>query len=396
MSTSLRICLVVHNLPPAYTGGGLQAVTLASELKRQGHSVFFVSQTHRRLPSRGSLDGIEVYRIDADTATERRLGQTLVHTAKLTRVLLRLRASYDVVLFFNPDGGFHNSWPVIALLHVLGKRTATRMTLLSSSDPSALRRRRFGFIHVLPYRLHHRVISISTALSLSHEDVFGRSKRLALIPNGVDTSRFKPVSAERKAELRRELGLEPHVRYAVFVGRISYRKGVDTLIDAWSRIAAEHKDVRLLMIGPRADEYRNVEEAKFLGDIEQRIARYGIGDSVLWVGRTEHVERYLQASDLFLFTSRREGCPNALLEAMACGVPIVTTRIPNITEDLVSAEADGLITAPDAASFAEAVLRLLSAPGLAQRLGTRAASKADTEFSISHTAARYAQVLRFQ
>jgi glycosyltransferase involved in cell wall biosynthesis len=299
-----------------------------------------------------------------------------------------------VVLFFNPDGGLMHSWVLLPLLHILGKKTAMRMTLADSSDPSGLARRRFGRIRLLPYRLHHRVISISTALSLSYEAVFGRDRRLIRITNGVDTRRFSPASRAERDQQCRELGLDPALKYCIFVGRISHRKGVDLIVDAWRDVAARFPDARLLLVGPKRDEYRQVEDVEFIRKLEATIREHDLESSIVWTGHSDSPEQYFRVADAFLFASRREGLGNVVLEAMASAVPIVTTRLENITEDLIDAGVEGLVTTRDPREFADAIIRVLSSPELARDLGARARRKADTEFSIARTAERYLEVLR--
>jgi glycosyltransferase involved in cell wall biosynthesis len=389
-----RVCIVSANLPPLYTGGGQQAVTLGQAIAALGHEVLFVTQQHRDLPRQDRIGDLDVERVDYDASRFPGMWRTIRQVARLGRRLLALRGRFDVVLFFNPEGGFHNSWVLIPLLHLFGKSTATRMTLLDANDPAALRRKRFAWFRLMPYRLHHRVISISSALSSSFQSVFGSDRRLVYIPNGVVLDRFVPVQPEERRALRRSLGLDADLRYCTFVGRISQRKGIDILIDAWPHVMARHPGVRLVLVGPTSDEFRAALNDDFVERIRDVIRRNGLESSIIWVGRTEEPERYLQASDLFVFPSRREGCPNALLEAMACALPIVSTRIEGITEDLITPGVHGVVTPSDAGAFAHGIDALLSDPARARDMGARAHVRALEEFGIQTTARRYLDVLR--
>ena len=390
----VNVCIVGNNLYPVFTGGGVQALTLAREFRRLGHGVFFVTKKHGGLPDYDQVDGLDIYRIDYENLPPWKLATVLRQLWSLARRLWRFRDRYDVVLFFNPDGGMLHSWVIFPLLHLMGKKTATRMTLLnSSSDPVGLARKRFPTIRLMPYRLHHRVISISTALSMSYESVFGRDTRLVRITNGVDTRKFRPAEpGERDAE-RAALGLDAALTYCTFVGRIGHRKGVDLLVDAWREIAARFPNARLLLVGPTREDYRQTHEAEYIAMLDAKIQEYGIADRIVWTGKSDAVERFLRASDVFVFASRREGCPNALLEAMATGLPIVTTRIDHITDDLIRDGEDGLITAPEAGAFTAAVVRVLSSPALGAQLGWSARRRTEAEFSIGRTAEKYLATL---
>jgi glycosyltransferase involved in cell wall biosynthesis len=390
----VNVCIVGNNLYPVFTGGGVQALTLAREFRRLGHGVFFITKKHKDLSDHDRVGDIDIFRLKYENLPPWAIVRVIRQLVGLTRLLWKFRDRYEVVLFFNPDGGMLHSWVLFPLLHLLGKKTATRMTLLnSSSDPAGLARKRFPSIRLLPYRLHHRVISISTALSMSYESVFGSDSRLIRITNGVDTRKFRPADGEERLAERLALGLDPSLRYCTFVGRIGHRKGVDVLIDAWRHVAATFPDARLLLVGPTREDYREAHEAEFIAAIEAKIREYGISDSIAWTGKTDSVERYLRASDVFVFASRREGCPNALLEAMASGLPIVTTRIDNITDDLILDGRDGIITTPDATALAEGLRRVLASPTLATQLGSNARQRTEAEFSIGRTAEKYLHTL---
>ena len=390
----VRVCIVSANLPPLYTGGGQQAVTLGVALASLGHEVVFVTKRHGNLPVHDRLQGLDVLRVEYET--ERRLGITRSarQLFSLAQHFVALRRRFDVVLFFNAEGGLHNSWVILPLLHRLGKPTATRMTLVESNDPAALQRKRYSWLRMMPYRLHHRVVGISSALCSSFQTVFGSDPRLVYIPNGVDLARFRPLPVDQRAALRQKLGLHPSFRYCTFVGRVSHRKGIDILINAWRDVIARHPDARMLLVGPTFDEFRGITKDGFAERLAGTIEQYGLASTITWVGRTDEPEQYLQASDIFVFPSRREGCPNALLEAMACELPIVTTRIPKITEDLITPDVHGVVTPSDAAAFADGIIRLLSDPGAATRLGRAAYERALEEFGIDTIARRYAEMLQ--
>lgn len=389
----LRICIISANLPPLYTGGGQQAVTLGAAFHHLGHEVLFLTKRHNGLPASDHIGPLEVQRVTYETERGAGLVTTIPQVWGLCRRLIALRRRYDVVLFFNPEGGFHHSSVVIPVLHLLGKKSATRMTLVGANDPAALRGKPFSWFRLMPYWLHHRVISISTALSVSFQSVFGSDRRLVYIPNGVDLARYHPRPDAERAGARVALGLDPRVRYCVFVGRICHRKGIDLLIEAWRHVVTARPDARLLLVGPEFDEFRRATKDDFAERLRETIRRDGLGPFITWVGRTDAPERYLQVSDLFVFPSRREGCPNALLEAMACGLPIVSTRIPDITEDLITSGIHGIVTPQEPAALGAAVVRVLSDQKLARTLGQQAYRRAADEFAIDLTARKYLDVL---
>ena len=391
MASFPRVCIVVDNVPPAYSGAGQQALALAHATSDVGADTVIVGKRQRGLPAHVDSDGVEIFRVNAGSAGYSP-GRSLVEACRLFAKLVTLRGRYDVVLFFDPEGGFRNCWFILPLLHLMGKKTAARMTLLNASDPLTLKRKRFGSVRLIPYRLHNEIISISSGLSASYHAVFGR-QGLSYIPNGVDTDRFRPLPDQDRAALRQRLGLAADKLYACFVGRISYRKGVDVIVEAWQDVVTRVPNAVLLLVGPVADSYRNVQEDEFVKTLKHSIAAAGLESHVQWVGATTDVEQYLMASDIFLFASRREGCPNAVLEAMACGLPVVATRIEGVTDDLLTSGVDGIVTEPTAGALASATVEVLTSEDRRRDLGRRARERMVQRHSMGMTAHAYLNTL---
>jgi glycosyltransferase involved in cell wall biosynthesis len=174
------------------------------------------------------------------------------------------------------------------------------------------------------------------------------------VPTGIDPQRFQP--GDRLAA-RRELGLAPALRYIGIVATLRSWKGHHYLIDACRRIKGH--DWRLLIIGdgPR----RNY--------LQEMVARLELGERVRFLGQRDDPERWLPALDVFCLPSyANEGVPQALLQAMLAGIPIVTTPVGSITE-VLGHENSALIVAPeDCAALAQAMQRLLDEPALGDRL----------------------------
>lgn len=146
---------------------------------------------------------------------------------------------------------------------------------------------------------------------------------VTVVQNGVDARRFAPVREPERSQLRSELGLSVSDVVAVFVGGDWFRKGLSIAIEgvAWARAAGAHS-LRLCVVGPG-------NQARF-----SAIARSaGVGDVVTFLGPRRDTERIYQTADIFLMPTRYEAFSLAMLEALASGLPIVTTRV-NGTEEL--------------------------------------------------------------
>jgi starch synthase len=211
------------------------------------------------------------------------------------------------------------------------------------------------------------------------------SARLAAIPNPIDTDVWQPP--DDRAATRRELGIPNETRLVAWHGRVEVaKKGLDVLLGAWAHLARE--DRRLLLIGDGADA----------SELRSRIAGSGLHgvhfhDHYLSDGR--ELARLLGAADVYVLPSRHEGMAVAPLEAMACGLPLVATRVSGVAETLPDGEASGGLTVPaeDPASLAGALAGLLDDPAHARELGARARQTALERFSLDAVGRQLAAVL---
>ena len=187
------------------------------------------------------------------------------------------------------------------------------------------------------YRLKHAnditgYISISREIrdKLEHANI--DPDRIHDIPNGVDTQRFCPVEPEEKIKLRQKLLLEDRFT-VIFTGAFSDRKNPLLVAKAFYQFSG-FKDSQLLLIGPDTDD----------GDQRQKIQKFiknnGI-NNIKVMDFAEKIEDYYQASDLFVLPSEQEGFSNSMLEAQACGLPAIVTKISG-AEDLIENGVNGL------------------------------------------------------
>ena len=119
--------------------------------------------------------------------------------------------------------------------------------------------------------------------------------------------------------------------------------------------------------------------------------------AVHWIGRTEDVHNYLQVSDIFCFPSRNEGFGLVIIEAMSTGLPVITSRLPGVTTDIIRSDQEGvLIAGYDPSDYAAMMLKLLNNPEMANAMGNMARSRVVSNFSLEHIAQRYAQLYQGQ
>ncbi|HEX5132894.1 MAG TPA: glycosyltransferase [Candidatus Krumholzibacteria bacterium] len=200
-----------------------------------------------------------------------------------------------------------------------------------------------------------RVIAVSRALAEQIEALGVNPARLHVVPNGIDTQRFAP--ADRGAA-RRELGRDENRTLVACVSRLSPEKGIDVLLGAWPLLA--RTDIDLVLLGDGPERRR----------LEALAASLGISERVHFAGATPHavIPRWLAASDVAVLPSRMEGYPNAVVEALACGRPVVASRVGGVPEIIGGDELGVLVPPGDAAELAAGLNAALARSWTAETL----------------------------
>jgi glycosyltransferase involved in cell wall biosynthesis len=182
----------------------------------------------------------------------------------------------------------------------------------------------------------------------------GARQPIAVIPNGLDVADFaKPADIDRPIQTPLVERLVKRSRRLVFLGRIHPKKGLMLLLPAWAKACPRVTDWELVIAGP--------DEGGHLQEVRARATELGIDDRVIFTGLVQGEEkvRLLHSADLFVLPSFSEGLPMSVLEALACGVPVVATRESNVG-DLMS-EGAGWECGAAVDSLAEALGEALAA-----------------------------------
>ena len=204
------------------------------------------------------------------------------------------------------------------------------------------------------------------------------------LPKGVDGDRFHPDGPSARARL----GLEGK-RVVLTVARLVPIKNVQRLLDAMAAVRAQLADAHLVVVGdgPEADTLR------------QRAAALGIADAVTFAGFAPHADtpEFYRAADVFALSSDFDNSPNVVLEAMADGLPVVTTDVGGVRElvaDRPGAAAGAVVVPREPAALAEALKQYLTAPDTARAAGAHNRARAIAEFSWRTSALRLLDVYR--
>ena len=191
--------------------------------------------------------------------------------------------------------------------------------------------------------------------------------RVASVPTGIDIERFTPAD---KTAAKIALGLDPQHKHLGIVATLRSWKGHLFLLDAFAQL--NRPGLHLLIVG----------EGPMRGPIEEKIAALGIGGRVTLAGQRSDPEHWLQAMDVFCLPSyANEGVPQAILQAMLCGLPIVTTPVGAILEAVSDGDTALVVPPKDAPALADAIARLLDDGARSARLGDAAHRVASADFS---------------
>lgn len=228
------------------------------------------------------------------------------------------------------------------------------------------------------YRQTNRLVAVSSDLADYLADVLRLPAAPEVIENGIDLVPFREVDPRRRWALRAEWGVSDDEVLAVSVGRLEPVKNHAGLLQAVAQIAPQQPKLRLAIVG----------SGRQLKQLRAHVKQLGLEKRVLFLGYRSDIPDCLGAADVFVSASLTEGLPIALLEALAAGLPILTTAVGGIPKTLGSPPAGILVTPGDIGELATALAQLVCEPGLRGRLGARAREQSEL-FSLDACADRY-------
>jgi len=221
----------------------------------------------------------------------------------------------------------------------------------------------------------HNVCVSQGVAEFSIQETGLKSGKISVIPNGVDYELF---SQAVPADLS-EIGLAADRPVVITVARLEEQKGISDLLQAAVRVVHDRPDCQFLIVGDGRDRIA----------LEAQAASLGIADAIHFTGARGDVPALLKASSVFVLPSLWEGMPNALLEAMAAGLPVVATAVEGSREIVRSNETGLLVEPRNPAMLSEAILRLLRDPDFSDKIASQSQHIVRKSFTEQSVVAAY-------
>ena len=255
-----------------------------------------------------------------------------------------------------------------------GRLCGVKVVAVAKRNVDAFETPRQRAVQRLAHRWATHVTAVSNAVAETVVALGVPRARVTVIPNGVDVARFGGAAADRA-----ELGASNGETVIGSVGCLAARKDYGTLLDALARLRVRHPHARAVLVGDGPDR----------AALEARAAELGVAGHTTFLGERPDIERLLPAMDVFVLSSREEGIPNALLEAMAAGRPAVATAVGGTPEVLEHGVTGWLVPPADPAALAAALAEALDDPAEAARRGAAARRETIARMSIDAMVRRH-------
>ena len=364
MPNKPKILMIISLFSPVRGGAEQQALQLAAGLQKHALSVAILTRKLSGLPVYEEINGVPVYRNITTVNIGKLFG--LVYAVSVFWFLLRHRHSYDII-HCHLAQGLHT--PVALVIKFLLKKSVIIKIGATGalSDFSVLRTSLMGHSMVRLLRHADRLVVVCKQAFTEALQNGIPKERIVLIPNSVDCTMFRPLSEQRQQGC------------ITFTGRLDRMKGVDVLIHAFALLKARGAAARLRIIGEGPEQ----ENLKALA------SSLCLADEVFFYGVRHDIPHLLNEAALFVLPSLSEGLSNAVLEAMACGLPVVATRVGGIP-DIITDGVNGLLVPPgQPEQLAEALWHVLNDRALAEKLGANARRTVIEQYCLDNMLTAY-------
>lgn len=394
--TKTKICIFTETYYPEVGGGETQARSLAEALVGNGLSVIvFTRRSNPSLKKVENCGPITVYRFPP--AGNKHLNKWGLILTSLP-LFLKLRQQYDLI--------FVSGFRVIGVTAVMISKLCNKVCILKADSPGEMSGEFFaGGLEKLrlntSFSIFRLILSIRNFIIRQADCFVAISSEIAkelstclinhsdihLIPNSVDIDKFYNVDDGIKCELRKKLDIPQKAKIFIYTGRLVSYKGLPLLLRVWKKFQQSQSRATLLLVGDGSLDIHNCEKV-----LKDYVKNNRLQDSVLFTGSVCNVNEYLQASDIFVFPTEREAFGISLIEAMACGLPVISTFVGGV-KDILKDKHNGLIIkSEDFQQLFDAIDLLMRDSSFAAGLGRNARQTVLEKYSQQIITQRYIEL----
>ncbi len=371
----MKILILNSEYPPIGGGAGNAGANIARLLVKMGNDVLLLTSHFDGFARDEICDGVRIVRVSA-------LRRRMDRSSALEQISFIFAASYrtlGLVRQFKPDVTLaFFGLPSGAVAWLLKKVYGTPYVVsLRGGDVPGFRPYDFRVYHKIAAPLLRMIWHNASAVVANSKGLhdlasaFDSTVEIPIIPNGVDLGKFS--APERDWSSPRILS----------VGRVVYQKGFDLAL----RALADLKDLEW--------QWSIAGDGPQMPVLQTMVEEHGLQNRIRFLGwlTADQLKEQYHAANLFLFPSRHEGMPNAVLEAMASGLPVVATKIAGSEELVVNGETGALVPAEDVESLRESLKPLLVGAQMREQMGRAARQRVESSFSWNRVAEQYEKIL---
>ena len=369
------VLMISQTFYPVLGGAEKQAFELSKALVKKGVKVSVITRRTEGLAAGEIIDGVRIERFNT------------IGSGALDSFVFMMRVFYYMLLNRATYGAAHvhlASSPAVAAVlagRLTGKKTVVKLgggrgvDEITLSQKTFLGRLKLKFFSLAEPELLVMNGGVYEWLKNSREF---RGLKLRQFRNGVDTGKYTPLLYHEKISAKTAVGLGNELMF-LFVGRLSPEKRVKEFIEVWAELFAEElakPKIRLVIVGKGPEEE----------SLRAAISKLDVGQSVTLTGPKDDLLPYYRAADVFVLPSISEGLSNSMLEAMACGVAIMASRVGGANDAVVEGESGCLFDPLNRQEIKQCLRRHTADRSLSVKMGERARLTAVEKYSMTRVA----------
>ncbi|MCB9252289.1 MAG: glycosyltransferase family 4 protein [Flavobacteriales bacterium] len=386
-----KIWLISYQLDGVTAGPAVRFQRYAPFFKEKGYRlVIYTFKANKQLPDKESREDFDIVRVRSDY---RFFHNTLFLAKCLWKAIMSKEKPHSILTFGLTT--FH-LWllPVLKLkkLKLIFVNTMSLHTTYLKGN--SMFTKLYNTIHYKLYGVLYRnldyIVNSSSALTDGFRKLKVSESKLVNIYNGVNNKRFKPLGNPEKLQYRKKLDLPENGMIFLFVGLKVERKGILDLIESWKLFIKQNKDAYLVLVGDEKESASDQGYNKKWNDLKNEFEN----SELRILNRPNHpqIEEYFYSSDVFVFLSKKEGMPNVVLEAMASGLPMITTEFEGFSDDYGISGKHYILVDRNHTKIADEFRKLSSDRIFYESIKKNALERTESHFLVEASIDKYVQL----